>query len=342
MSDAATKRQFRTPESISAESATRARIKPFLESRGFQSVIDHRKSHGSSESQTIHAKGPTGDSMVIRVKLCWRLKPGEDQRAFSAAQLMAKTGGSEPQRSLEDFAARLMGNGVSHLLIAQPDGNAFREAALIPVGELVSIWLAQKDESDRCAQSTPTSKRGKNHALNGSSPTLYLRDDRKPSVSAVVWNHPGVIDLVYLSIVSPSRSEDTADDLIGFDDQLLGRDEAERIPMIISGVKRDPSVRRAVLDRCDRTCERPGCGNRREYSGFLDVHHIFGVEASDRTWTCVALCPNCHREAHFSPGRDHLNQVLSEYASRFKRTASDRAFTEGSDNREVSWLPPKK
>lgn len=111
--------------------------------------------------------------------------------------------------------------------------------------------------------------------------------------------------------------DDTFNDLGGLDLALLGRDVAARILKTVSGVKRDPAVRRAVIKRCKGTCERPACEATRDYPGFLDVHHILGAEKSDRPWTCVALCPNCHREAHASPDRDHLNLQLLEFARRF-------------------------
>ena len=42
-----------------------------------------------------------------------------------------------------------------------------------------------------------------------------------------------------------------------------------------------------------------------------------GIDVSDRVWTCVALCPNCHREAHFSPDRDAINAQLRDFAAQF-------------------------
>ncbi len=114
-----------------------------------------------------------------------------------------------------------------------------------------------------------------------------------------------------------SPDDDTFNDLAGIDLTLLGRDEAQRALKTVSGVKRDPAVRREVIKRCKGTCERPGCGASRDFPGFLDVHHILGAEKSDRAWTCVALCPNCHREAHFSRDCDELNLRLLEFARQF-------------------------
>ncbi|WP_232450568.1 HNH endonuclease signature motif containing protein [Burkholderia ubonensis] len=43
------------------------------------------------------------------------------------------------------------------------------------------------------------------------------------------------------------------------------------------------------------------------------MHHILGVEKGDRIWNCVALCPNCHRDAHYSPDEPELNRQLLAY-----------------------------
>ena len=112
--------------------------------------------------------------------------------------------------------------------------------------------------------------------------------------------------------------EDSIDDLAGIDYGALGSDGAGRIRTVISGVRRDPRVRRAVLKRSNGRCERDDCRIRKNYSGFLDVHHILGAEKSDRVWNCVAICPNCHREAHASPKQEQINARLLAFASRFK------------------------
>jgi len=111
--------------------------------------------------------------------------------------------------------------------------------------------------------------------------------------------------------------DDTYNDL-GVDSSLLGSDGTPRFERKGSGVKRDPAVRREVIRRATNGCERASCADNRRYSGFLDVHHILGVEKSDRVWTCVALCPNCHRDAHYAPACEALNTELLEFASQFR------------------------
>jgi 5-methylcytosine-specific restriction protein A len=269
-------RAFRTPESLEAEQETRAMLVPFLSRLGFEILEDHRQTFGASESQTVKALSPSGERISMRVKLCWRFDRDGKSRGYSAAQLVAKTKPGKWQEGLEAFVGRLRSKGVTHLLVVQADGDSFADAACIAVDALVPIWIAQRDESSRLIELKAMGRRRKNHAVNGGSPTLYLRDDKAPSVPEILWQHPGVSDLMKLPlkpVVEPN--DDTLDDL-GFDPELIGRDGAERIQRTTSGVKRDPAVRRAVLKRNGFTCERkarlrglsgrpphPRCGEQR-------------------------------------------------------------------------------
>ncbi|WP_114158419.1 HNH endonuclease signature motif containing protein [Paraburkholderia graminis] len=108
----------------------------------------------------------------------------------------------------------------------------------------------------------------------------------------------------------------TFDDL--HDNGDIGSDIAEQHIRTVKQYKRRMDTRKAVLARTDH-CERNGCGEKQRFPGFLEVHHILGVMNGDRPWNCVAICPNCHSEAHYSPQKDQLNNDLLEYASRFRR-----------------------
>ena len=110
---------------------------------------------------------------------------------------------------------------------------------------------------------------------------------------------------------------DTCDDLPEIDNTIYGNENAQRHTTERSEVKRNPAVRREVIARAVEGCEMLACVDTRTYPGFLDVHHILGVEKSDRVWTCVALCPNCHREAHYAQNAEHINHQLLEYAGQF-------------------------
>ncbi|EJL78469.1 hypothetical protein PMI15_04318 [Polaromonas sp. CF318] len=319
MVDTKGKRPWRKPESYKAEKLMRNLVKPFLESRGYTDVEDKRKKMGGGESQTIRARGPNGELVHFRVRSCWRWGAGgREPWTISASQLTARYVDSF-EATLDNVIRRNLKADITDLLLVQSDGNEIVYAASIPVPELRRLWEKQRDVSNAVIQAGQMGRVKKNHAENGDSPTLWLMDSRAPggkTVADVLWNWPGVIDVVNLPM-NMARVNDTYDDLPETDDSLYGGENAPRKTTSRSQVKRDPAVRRKVVARAVDGCEMPGCADTRTYSGFLDVHHVLSVEKSDRVWTCVALCPNCHREAHFAENSEHLNQQLLEYARQF-------------------------
>jgi 5-methylcytosine-specific restriction enzyme A len=208
------------------------------------------------------------------------------------------------------------------MLFIQPNGGRIEYAAVVPLAGIAKIWVQQRAESARMIKAGLDSRR-KNRAENGRSPTIWLRDDRAPTVASAFWNAPGVVDLMRARTPRlvrdlPQPADDTFDDLPGLDPNLFGSDAPSRTRTEVSSVKRDVRVRRFVLKRARGKCERTSCGASRAFRGFLDVHHILGAHKADRIWNCVALCPNCHREAHFSPDSDAINADLLRYSVRFR------------------------
>ncbi|MFI4950118.1 MAG: hypothetical protein ACHP7A_03670 [Caulobacterales bacterium] len=290
-----------------------------LESRGFSDLSDELKIRGrNSTEQIITGLDPGQKRFKARVRLCWSRQADDGREArYSAAQLSSGLTRGTWDATLSYLVQRDLKQGISHNLFVQDDPDGFAMAALVPSGDLQRIWEAQRRTSDELIAGGLTGGLTKNHAMNGQSPTIYLQDDRTPHthrVADVLWAWPGVTNVLSFS-VEEAEAGDSFDDLAGVIE--IGRDEGERIFQVRSGYPRDAKVRRAVLDRAQGKCERPGCGQSRGFRGFLDVHHILGVWASDRPWSCVALCPNCHREAHFSPDRDRLNRELEMFAGRY-------------------------
>lgn len=297
-----------------------------LRQHGFEVVEDKRIIRGTSVSQIITARDPDDRPLKLRVRLCWRQdgsRPGKG--AYSAAQLRARLIDDDWDKTLTYIVEREYQQGNTHNLLIQNDNTGFTWAALIPSQAVRDIWEAQRAASAALIDAGKAGRRAKNHAANGSSPTLWLQDDRTPAARAVadiLWGWPGVIDVLALPVViGPlGAGDDTWDDL-PLDIGQLGRDLGARVSQVRSGIARDPKVREAVLVRAGGACEREDCGARRDFLGFLDVHHILGVESSDRVWTCVALCPNCHREAHFAPDKDAINAALEVFALAFAAAA---------------------
>lgn len=316
-------RPFRTPESIKAELVTRDKIPQFLKRRGFMNVVESRVARGSSITQTLTAQDPDGRPVNVHVRLCWR-RDGRNprDRLYSAAQLRARLRKGGWEHTLEFISEQDEAHGITHTLIAQYDQADFILAALIPRAQLTPIWVAQRDISAKLIRNGKMGRIKKNHAENGASPTIWLQDDRTPDaheVADALWSWSGVVDLVSLPVVGDqiAQTDDTYDDC-PIDYSQLGRDGGAKIEQRKSGYARDPKVRAAVIRRAKGVCERDGCPERRDYPGFFDVHHILGIGTSDRVWNCVALCPNCHREAHYAPEHDAINSRLGVYASRFR------------------------
>lgn len=118
-------------------------------------------------------------------------------------------------------------------------------------------------------------------------------------------------------------------------DTLRNRAIASSIP------KRSPSERRVlamyrsdairvyVLRRANGICE--ACGKHAPFrtdSGrpYLEPHHIRRLSdggPDDLRWV-IALCPNCHRRAHYGEGKDRLNQRLERIVSGKERKNNGR------------------
>jgi 5-methylcytosine-specific restriction protein A len=315
-------RKFRNEASLEAEQVTRDAIVPFLRQRGFEDVIDHRVVRGTAVTQVVEALDlPTGERVRMHVRLCWRREGrSANEREFSAAQLRARLVNGSWDETLEFIATRDKEAGNTHTLIAQYDDRDFVAVAMIPCQFIKPIWLAQRAKSDELIRAGKTGRIQQNHATNGASPTIWLKDTRTPEtneVADVLWSWPGVFNLLSRPISGSYNGgvDDTFDDC-PTDFSALGRDSAEKLERWTSNYPRDARVRAAVLKRAAGSCERAGCGLARDFPGFLDVHHILGVGNSDRVSNCVALCPNCHREAHFSPERTSMNEELRRLAMR--------------------------
>ena len=79
--------------------------------------------------------------------------------------------------------------------------------------------------------------------------------------------------------------------------------------------ERDPGVKADVLDRANGVCElcgEPAPFKKDNVIPFLEVHHIVPLaeEGSDTVDNAVALCPNCHREAHYGKSRVSIRESL--------------------------------
>jgi 5-methylcytosine-specific restriction protein A len=316
-------RVWRTTESIETERRTRDALPNYLRASGYTVERDVRHQRGTSVSQFVHCATRTGERRCFWVRLCWR-RDRHEGALYSAAQLLSNVGNGAWIEALGERMRRAVADGATHLLLVQNRGGQIAEAVAIPIGEVVNVWSKQRTASQRLIDSGAI--RGKNHAENGRSPTIWLHDSGAAAVEDALWQHRGVEALEPSTVEARPVHETrpaTNDVFMDLPTPEFGRDRGERAIWEVAGYPRDPRVRRAVIMQSGRRCERPGCDAVQSYSGFLDVHHILGIAESDRAENCVALCPNCHRDAHFHPDRERLNRRLLKIArKRARRTAA--------------------
>jgi 5-methylcytosine-specific restriction protein A len=280
-----TPRQFRTEESYAFEQVTRGMLTDYLRDRGFQNVIDRRKRYGRNVSQSIIATTPWGAAISMRVRLCWR--PGRDgsggQRSYSAAQLLAGIEDGDWEGSLRAKTAREAELGISHFLLVQREDGLITFAALLPLSAILPIWCAQRDTSARLIAEGRLGRQTKNHAMNGSSPTLYLWDDRAPEVASALWEYPGVQDLaVFPATADATREEHGA---AGFGSAAENRMVEQTAINLVRSRYEDEgwNVRSVERDRCgfDLECTRGEEQEHVEVKGIRGSEQAFLITAGE-------------------------------------------------------------
>ncbi len=108
----------------------------------------------------------------------------------------------------------------------------------------------------------------------------------------------------------------------------LSKPQGNRRPTATSSAitqyQRDAAVKAWVLQQAQGKCE--SCGQTAPFNGsdgepFLEVHHVrqLADNGSDTITNAVALCPNCHREAHYGENSRSLVSRLYEHVARLVR-----------------------
>lgn len=99
-----------------------------------------------------------------------------------------------------------------------------------------------------------------------------------------------------------------------------GVNKPSRSKREVAVVGRDPEVHRWVLQLADGRCEL--CGKRAPFKkangvAFLEIHHVRRLAdgGADVPTNAVALCPNCHREAHHGARSEEIRVQLGRHAA---------------------------
>ncbi|PYR06894.1 MAG: HNH endonuclease, partial [Acidobacteria bacterium] len=92
---------------------------------------------------------------------------------------------------------------------------------------------------------------------------------------------------------------------------------------------RSRAIHRYVLCRAEGTCE--ACGVPAPFtaalgSPYLEPHHIkrLADDGPDHPARVIALCPNCHRRAHYAIDARKFNGSLVEKVSRIEEEMNGR------------------
>jgi 5-methylcytosine-specific restriction protein A len=101
---------------------------------------------------------------------------------------------------------------------------------------------------------------------------------------------------------------------------IQGTKRIDSYVLVHSNVPPDPTVRKQVLRRAKGRCER--CGISWELANFLEIHHIIAAGVKiDRYNNCVALCPNCHKEAQLASRNVAIETELLKFVRSFPAKA---------------------
>ena len=317
-------RPFRKPESYEAETISHELIPRFLQDRGF--VVEEIKAE--RKGKTIVATTPNGKKLTMRVRLCWRREEGsrdsQRMRTFSAAQLLANIKNGDWVGSLAAKVERDSSRGITHFLFVQRDDKEIKYAALVPVTEIVPIWTNQRDISDRLLKEHKLGRRRQNHAMNGSSPTVYLQDDRGgQEVAEALWNHPGVINIADLQVVTKLYPEEAVSEKIENSGSFQpgGEDQRETVQRQIKERRGQRSFRDALRKRFGDKCVVTDCevldvleaAHIKPYRGLADnhpdngilvradIHTLFDLDllAVDPDTLCVKLSRQLENDTHY-------------------------------------------
>jgi HNH endonuclease len=147
---------------------------------------------------------------------------------------------------------------------------------------------------------------------------------RGQSMNPVPANYePLFRNLLSARVIEDHQLDDAVDD--------LGSDHPDRTLNLRVGYRRDPQVRKAVLERARGKCEYCGnlgftCTNGKQY---LESHHIIALanEGEDRTTNVIALCAEDHRVAHFGRQRMEIEKEMMAILGRLHSKPSVHAKT---------------
>jgi 5-methylcytosine-specific restriction endonuclease McrA len=236
-----------------------------------------------SRRRYVNAKSPNASACTIWIKSTTRWIGMADVSRFPWSKRAVRADDSQAVMFAVDDAAR---RGATHLLAIV--GNDF-------AGKLSVAHLYTLDQFKQLVTRQSFACRHPFYVAHGAAVIIHSYDDAFAEAETIA---------------------------LAFGTDLLTPQTS--VPMVTnarrarSGVvyKRDATVRNAVLKLADGICERCGQQGFLTVTGerYLETHHVVGVSerGPDTTDNVIAVCPNCHRQAHFAANRVQVERDLME------------------------------
>ena len=150
----------------------------------------------------------------------------------------------------------------------------------------------------------------------------------QPRTKSGGWSYVYALPLqsIYETVVKKRLDEELEKSVsksLNDDDELIKKRLAnapkipEKVQTISYDFRRNPDVIAVVLKRADGKCEL--CGSDAPFlkasngTPYLEIHHWITLSegGEDTVKNAGALCPNCHKHAHFGQNRDYIKSNKS-------------------------------
>ncbi len=164
--------------------------------------------------------------------------------------------------------------------------------------------------------------------IKGYMPAKNIGTDSKERLKALLIEQGALQIESYAPTSNYQDFDERVRDLVRFG--TLSEPQGQHTPRAKAATtqsyERDPKVKAWVLQQAQGRCE--GCGSEAPFCSsdgtpYLEVHHVITLSdgGPDTCGNTAALCPNCHRRAHFASDRHEFTNSLYQKIGRLKGMA---------------------
>jgi 5-methylcytosine-specific restriction endonuclease McrA len=193
----------------------------------------------------------------------------------------------------------------------EPKGRAFYRSLVVAwnTSEPIFVIINRRDS------------RNLENSVNAKDAAPLLTQEGDPASGHVQFVNPETGELKV--VMDLRRSSGTPLSQQGYADQFtVVESEVMRTEQSSTGYSRNPEIRRVVLLRSAGVCECCGTIGFLTAAGvYMETHHVVPLSelGRDSTDNVVALCPNCHKAAHFALDRADIKRDLIRLLDSLKK-----------------------